>query len=78
MVQEAKDRSQELLDNQAYKHRQLELRRQHLAVDAQIAILKAQSEGIQKEMKQLSANGRQKTDILHQQKNAISRIRKAD
>ena len=78
MVQEAKDRSQELLDNQAYKHRQLELRQQHLAIDAQIALLKAQSEGIQKEMKQLSANSCQKTDILHQQKNEISRIRKAD
>jgi circadian clock protein KaiC len=78
MVQEAKDRSQELLDNQAYQHRQLELRRQHLAIDAQIAVLKAQTEGIQKEMKQLSANGRQKTDILHQQKDNMSRNRKAD
>ena len=68
MVQEAKDSSQELLDNQAAEHRQLELRQQHLAIDAQIAALKAQSEGIQKEMKQLSANGRQKNEMLHQQK----------
>ncbi len=78
MAQEAKDRSQEFLDNQTSEHRQLELRQQHLAIDAQIAVLKAQSEGIQKEMKRLSANGRQKNEMLHQQKEDISRIRKAD
>ena len=32
----------------------------------------------QKEMKQLSVNGHQKTEILHQQKDDMSRIRKAD
>jgi circadian clock protein KaiC len=78
MIQEAEDRSQELLDNQAAEHRQRELRQQYLAIDAQIAALKAQSEGIHKEMKQLSANGRQKNEMLHQQKDDISRIRKAD
>jgi circadian clock protein KaiC len=78
MVQEAKDRSQELFDNQTSKHRQLELRQQHLTIDAQIVALKAQSEGIQKEMKQLTANDRQKTEMLHQQKDDISQIRKAD
>ncbi len=78
MTQEAKDRSQELSGNQAAEHRQLELRQQHLAIDAQIAVLKAQSEGIHKEMKQLSANGHQKNKMIHQQKDDISRIRKAD
>jgi circadian clock protein KaiC len=78
MTQEAKDRSQELLGNQAAEHRQLELHQQHLALDAQIAVLKAQSEGIHKEMKQLSTNSHQKNKMLHQQKDDISRVRKAD
>lgn len=78
MAQEAKDLSQELLGNQAAEQRQLELRQQHLALDAQIAVLKAQSEGIRKEMKQLSTNDNQKNKVLNQQKNNISRIRKAD
>jgi circadian clock protein KaiC len=78
MTQEAKDRSQELLGNQVAEHRQFELSQQHLALDAQIAVLKAQSEGIQKEMKELSDSGHQKNKMLHQQKDNISRIRKAD
>ena len=78
LVQEAKDRSQELLDNQTAEHRQLELRRQQLVIEAQIAALKAQSEVINKEMKQVSANGRQRAALLHRQEESLSRIRKAD
>ncbi len=78
LVQEAKDRSQELLDNQTYQRRQLELRQQQMVLDAQIAALKAQSEMIQREMKQFTANGHQKTNMLRQQKEELSRIRKSD
>ena len=78
LVQEAKDRSQELGDKQTSERRQHELRQQQMVLEAQIAAFKAQSEGLHKEMKQLTSNGLQNVAILRQQKEEMSRIRKAD
>jgi len=78
LVQEAKDHSQEISDHQTSERRHLELRQQQMVLDAQIAALKAQSEVIHREMKQFTANGRQKTNMLRQQKEELSRIRKSD
>ena len=78
MAQETKDRSQELIDKQTFERKQLDLRQQQLVIDAQIAALKSQREGLQREMKQVIANGRQKTDTLRRQKEEMSQFRKAD
>ncbi len=78
LVQEAKDREDEQLDSRTSECRQLELHQQQLAIEAQISVLNAQREGINNEIKQVVANGRQKATLLRQQKENLSQIRKAD
>jgi circadian clock protein KaiC len=78
LVQEAKDRSQETLDKQTLDRRQRELRQQQMAIEAQIAALKAQGEGLDKEMKQSVVNDRHRDHLLREQRRELTRIRKAD
>ncbi len=78
MVQEAKDKSQDLLDRKSIERRQDELRQQQLVIDAQMAALKLQSEKLDKEIKQAATNGRERIKIADEQKKELSRIRNAD
>ncbi|OHB50252.1 MAG: KaiC 1 [Planctomycetes bacterium GWF2_41_51] len=78
LVQEAKDRSMELSDSQSSQRKQLELRQQQLAIDAQIASLKAQTEAINTEMKLIADNNRRKEAMIIQQKKEMSRLRNPD
>ena len=78
LVQEAKDRSLELLESQAAERKQLELQQQRLVIEAQVAALKAQNEGLQKEMKKLEAGGRDKAALASRQKEEMAKVRKSD
>jgi circadian clock protein KaiC len=78
VVQEAKDRSQELAEQQTLERRQLELHHRQMAIQAQIESLKAESEGLNRELGQISSDARQRASILENQKKRLSRSRKAD
>lgn len=78
MNQESKDMAQELLDSQSLERKQRELIQQQLVINAQIAALKAQSEGLNKEMKRFKTENHNRAGMLLDRKKEISRIRKAD
>jgi circadian clock protein KaiC len=75
LQQESKDKMQDFMDKQNLDRRQRELRQQQLSVNAQIAALKAQSEGIGNELKLAIDSTRAKSDMLSQQAKEVSRSR---
>jgi molybdopterin biosynthesis enzyme MoaB len=54
------------------------LRQQQTAVEAQIAALRTQLEGLTRELKTVGDNSLQKTALLSRQKKELSRVRRAD
>ncbi len=78
LVQEAKDKSQELLDRQAMEHKQRDIQHEQTVIEAQILALKAKSEELKKETAQIMSNGLQKDAILSRQMSELAMSRSAD
>jgi circadian clock protein KaiC len=75
LQQEAKDKTQEFIDKQNIERKQRELKQQQLKLSAQIAALKAQSEGIANELKLTMENSRIKNTMQLEQTKDLSQSR---
>jgi len=75
---EAVDRAETLVQEQAAQRRQRELGRERLALEAQIASLRSQLDGVAAEFKTNKAQGRARRQTLTHDRQTLARLRKAD